>query len=95
MNPRELTVKIKKSPIFPAYYFYGNESYLKNNAVALIKEKYIGTDVKRGLNYEIFYGKDTLPEKILNNANTIPLLAGKNIAGKTIFLDVFRMACGF
>ena len=79
MNTAELTAQLKKGRILPAYYFYGNEGYLKDNSVNLIREKFIGSDVQKGLNYEIFYGKNTPPEQIVNSANTIPLFTAQKL----------------
>ncbi len=74
MKPLELQKAIKKRNLAPLYFFYGEETYLIDKTVSEIKEKLVDSDLL-SFNLNIFYGKESEPQDIINSAKTLPLLS--------------------
>ncbi len=56
------------------YMIYGKERYLVDRAVELLKDR-VCDPRTRDFNYELFQGKDATPERIVNAARTLPMMA--------------------
>lgn len=66
--------------IFPVYLFLGEEDFLKEEAVEILKAKFLSSETEE-LNYSIFYGgeKDFNPQEMFNALNTMPFLSKKRM----------------
>src|SRR5512136_1188697 len=78
MKPADFFSKFKEGHLFPLYYFYGEEEYLKNKAVHIVSER-LGEKINRGLNFEVFSSSSTPIATLLDHARTIPFLGGRKI----------------
>lgn len=74
MKPLELKKSIQKRNFSPLYFFYGDETFLIEKTVADIKEKVIDPNLS-DFNLNIFYGKESAPQDIINSAKTLPLMS--------------------
>lgn len=74
------------SPLLPAYVLVGEEDYLKDQVVARIKSRALGSgtgglglESDGGLNYQAFDGRDTPAAAITQMAETFPFLAERRL----------------
>lgn len=74
MKPLELKKAIQKRNLSPLYFFYGEETFLIDTIVADIKKMVIDPQLS-DFNLNIFYGKESEPQDIINSAKTLPLLS--------------------
>jgi len=74
----ELLNSLKRGVIAPVYLFYGEETYLREQAVARFKEYFFpGRD--QDLNFDLIDGEDAGPEDIVARAETLPFFAAKRL----------------
>lgn len=74
MKPLELQKAIKKRNLSPLYFFYGEETFLIDKIVSEIREELVDPDLS-SFNLNIFYGKESEPQDIINSAKTLPLMS--------------------
>jgi DNA polymerase-3 subunit delta len=70
----ELRNKLEAGDIRPLYLFQGEEEFLMEEAIDLLKEKVLGSAAS-DFNFEKFYGKETKATDILSSAETTPFLS--------------------
>ncbi len=75
---QDLINSIKRGVISPVYLFCGVESYLRDKAVAALKNSLAGGDVG-SLNLTLLDGSEVKVEEIVDTANTLPLFAAKRL----------------
>ncbi|BAF59048.1 DNA polymerase III, delta subunit [Pelotomaculum thermopropionicum SI] len=74
----EFLNSVKRGQVSPVYLFYGEETYLKEQAVLRLKEHLAGGD-RSGLNFDLVDGETVAPAEIAARAETLPFLAGKRL----------------
>jgi DNA polymerase-3 subunit delta len=72
----ELRNKLEKGTIKPLYLFQGEEEFLMEEAIDLIKEKVLGTAAS-SFNFEKFYGKEAKADEIIASAEITPFLSNR------------------
>ena len=78
MKPTELFSKFKEGPLYPLYYFYGEDQYLVDLAVQCV-EKQGGFEEHDALSYDIFYGGSAPLVTIFESARSLPFLGSKKL----------------
>lgn len=74
----ELRNKLEEGDIRPLYLFQGEEEFLMEEALDLLKEKVLGSRAS-DFNFEKFYGKETRATDILSSAETTPFLSPRRL----------------
>ncbi len=74
----ELLNSIKRGVVNQIYLFYGEETYLREQAVTRFKEYYFPDDAQN-LNFDLIDGESTSPADIVARAETLPLFAEKRL----------------
>lgn len=74
----ELINSIKRGVVYPVYLFYGEEVYLREQAVSRFKEYYIPGG-EQDLNFDLIDGESASPVDIVARAETLPLFAEKRL----------------
>ncbi|MFA4885606.1 MAG: DNA polymerase III subunit delta, partial [Desulfotomaculaceae bacterium] len=74
----ELLNSIKRGVVNQVYLFYGEETYLREQAVTRFKEYYF-PDRAQDLNFDLVDGETTSPADIVARAETLPLFAQKRL----------------
>jgi DNA polymerase-3 subunit delta len=72
MKPLELQSALKRKEYAPLYFFYGDETFLIDKTVELLKEKLLDQSLS-SFNLTVFYGRETTSHDIINTAKTLPL----------------------
>ncbi len=62
----------------PVYFVYGKERYLVDRAIELLKDR-VCDPRTRDFNYELFQGKEATPDRIINAARTLPMMARRRL----------------
>ncbi|HSH34717.1 DNA polymerase III subunit delta [Schnuerera sp.] len=78
MNYKEFIKKSKKRELKPVYLFYGEEEYLMDYTLEVLKDIYVDKSFEP-LNYVILEGKEIDFETILNACETLPFMSEKKI----------------
>jgi len=73
----ELLNSLKKGAVAPVYIFYGEETYLREQAVARFKEHLVHDE--SGMNYDLMDGEAVTPADIVARAETHPFFADKRL----------------
>ncbi len=76
-NPLDLYDKIDKNEISPVYIFFGNQIFLMEKAVELLKKQILKTSAE--FNYSLFYGDSNEATEIIDNAKTYPMFSEKRL----------------
>ncbi|MFH1612194.1 MAG: hypothetical protein ABIB46_00435 [bacterium] len=71
MNYQLFKQNIQQKNIAPVYLFFGEDSYLRNQAIDLIYKIFIDPQFKN-FNFHIFDGKENTAEEIINDAKSYP-----------------------
>ncbi len=82
MRGQELLRKIDQGKIRPLYFFYGEEGFLIEEAIASISRKFLPDVVEGGSkssNLEVVYAKEGEADRIINLAQTLPLLSPRRL----------------
>lgn len=66
--------KIKNRIFDPVYFFFGQEDYLIDNLIYLVREKVVDPQTK-DFNYDFFYSDDVSGQDIVNIASSLPMMA--------------------
>jgi DNA polymerase-3 subunit delta len=75
MKPLELQKNLEKGSIAPLYLFYGEDTFLIDTTVDLLKKLLVDPRLS-SFNLSVFYGGEIEPGQVINAAQTLPL-AGK------------------
>jgi len=78
MRPADFFARLEEGPLFPLYYFYGEERYLQDQAVQTLLQRW-GEKINRGLNFEVYSGAATPISAIIDNARTFPFLGKRKV----------------
>lgn len=70
--------QLRDEDVQPVYFVYGKERYLVDRALELLKKRTIDPAM-RDFNYELFQGKEGAPERIINAARTLPMMANRRL----------------
>ena len=71
---QSLNDSIKRQEVYPLYFFYGDETFLIEDAVARLTELALG-DGLRDFNFNSFYGDDADLMQIRDAVETLPMMA--------------------
>jgi DNA polymerase-3 subunit delta len=74
MNPLELERELDRGKILPLYLLYGEETYLMDKAQKRIQSLCLVPKLK-DFNYDLFLGGEVLPNRIIDAAETLPMMA--------------------
>ncbi len=69
---------LRDSDVQPVYFIYGKERYLVDRALDALRKRAVDPAM-RDFNYELFQGKDGNPDRILNAARTLPMMANRRL----------------
>ncbi len=78
MNYNNFLKDVKENNIKSSYLFYGEEEYLMNETLDLLKRQYIDSSLE-ALNLTIIEGKDASLDTIINACETLPFMSSKKI----------------
>ena len=73
----ELKAQIKTGEYSNAYFIFGQEGYLKNHYVNLLKKKIVEPTFE-DFNFHSYNGKDTTMDEILKDAELLPMMSNYN-----------------
>lgn len=74
MEIKTVKNKIKDNRFDPVYFFFGDEDYLIDKLIELIRKKVIDPQTK-DFNYDFYYGDEINGQKIVNFAASLPMIA--------------------
>lgn len=74
MNALELEKELDRGKILPVYFLYGEETYLMDEAQQRIQSLCL-TGKTKDFNYDLFLGGEAEPDRILDAAKTLPMMA--------------------
>ncbi len=77
MPYQTLKNQLKTDTLLPCYHFFGEEQYLKNHYIKLIKEKIVAEELA-AFNYVVLEG-NVSPESLLTAVQTPPMMAEKKL----------------
>lgn len=77
MTEAELKAQIKSAEYSNAYLIYGQESYLKNHYINLLKKKIVDPAFE-DFNFHSYNGKDITIDDILKDAENLPMMSSYN-----------------
>jgi len=72
MKPLELKSALERKAYAPLYYFYGDETFLRDQTVEQLKEHLIDKNLS-SFNLTVFHGRECTSRDIINAAKTLPL----------------------
>lgn len=78
MSYMEVFNQIKQDRIGSLYLFYGEEDYVKAEALDQLKEKLLGPGLM-DLNYHVLEGANVADSDIINASETLPLMADRRL----------------
>ncbi|NLX61300.1 MAG: DNA polymerase III subunit delta [Tissierellia bacterium] len=78
MNYKDFIQNMKEGKLKTVYLFYGEEEYMMDYTLKILKETYI-TESLETLNYIAMEGEDINFEKILNACETLPFMSEKKL----------------
>lgn len=73
-TPEKLHTTVSRGEVFPLYCFYGDETYLIDDALKAVEGLAIG-DGLRDFNLNTFYGSEVDPMQIRDAVETLPMMA--------------------
>jgi DNA polymerase-3 subunit delta len=75
----ELAQSLTRSGVQPLYAVVGEEDYLRDRSVCLLKEAALGEARDSGFNYDVFHGDESAIEDVLACAAEIPVFAARRV----------------
>jgi len=78
MRPAEFFAVVEKSPLRPLYYFYGNDTYLREKATQRVLHLW-GEEISRGINFEVYSGASSSLSAIIDDACTMPFFGNQKV----------------
>jgi DNA polymerase-3 subunit delta len=73
----ELESKIQIHSPAPVYAVIGEEDYLRDHAVGILKRAVLGEGQDAGFNYDVFHGDEDAADQVLSCAMEIPVFASR------------------
>lgn len=74
MNAFELEKELDRGKILPLYFFHGEETFLMDETQKRIQSLCLAPKM-RDFNYDLFLGGETSPDRIIDAAKTLPMMA--------------------
>jgi len=74
MNAFELEKELDRGKILPLYLLYGEEAYLMDETQKRIQSLCLAPKI-RDFNFDLFLGGETSPDRIIDTAKTLPMMA--------------------
>ncbi|PKM87918.1 MAG: DNA polymerase III subunit delta [Firmicutes bacterium HGW-Firmicutes-12] len=78
MQYQSILNSIDRGVLTPVYLICGDEDYIQEQIIALLKEKLINSDIG-AFNFDEIDGEKTTPGEIISSANTLPVFAEKRL----------------
>ncbi len=78
MDLKTVKYNIKDNKIDPVYFFFGDEDYLIDNLIKLIKEKVVDPQTK-DFNYDYLYGDEVNGNDIINLITSLPMMTDRRL----------------
>ena len=75
----ELSQSLARSGVLPLYAVVGEEDYLRDQSIAILKEAALGAALDSGFNYDVFHGDDSPIENVLACAAEIPVFSTRRV----------------
>ncbi len=75
----ELSQSLARTGVMPLYAVVGEEDYLRDQSVAVLRTAALGSAPDSGFNYDIFHGDDSSVEDVLACAAEIPVFAERRV----------------
>jgi DNA polymerase-3 subunit delta len=75
----ELESKITAHSLAPVYLVLGEEDYLRDKALAVLKRAALGEEQDGGFNCDVFHGDEDTADRVLSCAMEIPVLASRRL----------------
>ena len=76
----ELTRQLASGALAPIYLLLGEETFLREAAVAAIRRVVLGEQIEEnGFNYDLLYGDETDALEVLNRCDTLPAFADRRL----------------
>ena len=75
----ELSQSLTRDGVHPLYVVVGEEDYLRDRSVGILKEAALGEAQDTGFNYDVFHGDDSPIEDVLACAAEIPVFAARRV----------------
>ena len=70
---------LKSKKFYPVYFFLGEEVYLKEELISIIKNIVLKNEIDFSFNLNCFYSSDDKINKIIETANTFPVFSEKRL----------------
>jgi len=70
---------LKSKKFYPVYFFLGEEIYLKEELISIIKNIVLKNEIDFSFNLNCFYSSDDKINKIIETANTFPVFSEKRL----------------
>lgn len=75
----ELESKITNRSLAPVYLVLGEEDYLRDKALAVLKRAALGEEQDDGFNCDVFHGDEDTADRVLSCAMEIPVFASRRL----------------
>ena len=79
MKAFEVESSLKRSAPSPIYLLVGEEDFLRDQALKVIKSAVLGAEGLEGFNDDVFYGDECVATDILGCANELPVFAERRL----------------
>lgn len=78
MNYKDIIKDLKAKKYHPVYFLHGDEPYYIDLIVKYIEDNVL-TDMEKGFNFTVLYGKEANYMSIVDNARRYPIMAEKQV----------------
>ncbi len=75
----ELPQSLAHSGVLPLYSVVGEEDYLRDQSVSILRQAALGEEWNSGFNYDVFHADDSSVEDVLACAAEIPVFAARRV----------------
>lgn len=75
----DLSQSLARSGVSPLYAVVGEEDYLRDRSIALLREAALGKALDSGFNDDVFHGDEASVEDVLSCAAEIPVFAARRV----------------
>ena len=79
MKAIDIESTLKRAQPSPVYLLVGEEDFLRDHALRVIKSAVLGSEGMDGFNDDIFYGDECVASEILGCANELPVFAERRL----------------
>ncbi|MBI5554818.1 MAG: DNA polymerase III subunit delta [Elusimicrobia bacterium] len=78
MKYQDLLQQIAKNKIAPVYFFYGEEEFLKREALQVLYKKLV-TEDQKDFNYALLYGKEVSAGALIDQCQALPFRSDRRL----------------